>query len=212
MGVKRLSRNSGPKSAVTARPPDGLLEAVRGFGPLLQRDYWAVVRDCRGGPADVARYVSRRFEHFAPESLVVFRRRSHPGEVLEVGDELDVHILGAGHFAVRVICADAQSFTLATMTGHPEAGRITFGAYRNGRGEVIFHIRSRARSSTRARYLGFLGVGEPMQTTVWTDFVNRVAVAVGGGVRGWIHATTARAEDEPEERARSTPTFFARGN
>ena len=127
-------------------------------------------------------------------------------------DVLDVHIKGAGHFGVRVLHADAQSLTLGTLLGHPEAGRITFGAYRNERGDVIFHIRSRARAGTRLRYLGFVSAGEAMQTRCWTDYVNRVAVAYGEGVLGWIHAQTRVCDDEPEEEATGAPTYQALGD
>ncbi len=184
--------------------------ARTGFGPLLQRDYWGVIRACRLGPSQVMAVVERHFERFVPEELVVFRR-ARAGPRLEPGDRLDLRIAGAGAAAVAVVHKDAQSLTLATLRGHPEAGRITFGAYRNRRGDVVFHIRSRARSSSRLRLLGFLGAGEPMQTRSWVDFVNRVAALTGGGVLGWIHAETRRLQDEPDEVVRAAPTFRAQG-
>ncbi|HEY3449972.1 MAG TPA: DUF1990 family protein [Myxococcales bacterium] len=188
-----------------------LAVARGGFGPLLQRDYWAVLRGCRLRPSQVMALIERHFERFAPEELVVFQR-ARAGPRLEPGDRLDLRIVGAGRAAVQVVHEDAQSFTLATLRGHPEAGRITFGAYRNRRGDVVFHIRSRARAASRSRYLGFRGAGEPMQTRCWVDFVNRVAAATGQGVLGWIHAETTRFEDEPEEIVRSAPTYLARGD
>ncbi len=181
-----------------------------GFGPLLQRDYWAVVDRCRASPAQVVAYVERFFERLVSRDLVVFER-ARRSDTLEVGDRLDLRIPGAGKAAVRVVHRDAQSFTLATLRGHPESGRITFGAYRNRRGDVVFHVRSRARSASRSRYLGFLGPGEPMQTRAWIGLVNRVAVGTGRGVLGWIHAETRRMEDEPEEASSQAPTYLARG-
>lgn len=190
-----------------------LFTAVSGVGPLLERDYWAIIRDCRLSPRDVASNVSCYFEAFAPKSLVVFKRREREcGAPLRIGDELDVHIKGAGHFGVRVIHTNAQSLTVATLKGHPEAGRITFGAYRNGRGDVVFHIRSRARSSSRSRYYGFVSAGEAMQTRCWTDYVNRVAEAYGRGVVGWIYAETRICEDEPDTSVTTEPTYLARGD
>ncbi|MGC4117678.1 MAG: DUF1990 family protein [Myxococcales bacterium] len=185
--------------------------ARSGFGPLLQRDYWAVVRGCRLKPSQVMELIERHFERFAPAELVVFER-ARAGPHLEVGDRLDLRIVGAGAAAVRVVHKDAQSLTLATLRGHPEAGRITFGAYRNRRGDLVFHIRSRARSASSSRYLGFRGAGEPMQTRCWVDFVNRVAALVGQGVLGWIHVETTRFGDEPQEVACSAPTYLARGD
>lgn len=207
------------RARAAAKRTTRLALADGGVGPLLQRDYWAVIRDCRGSPEDVMAYVSRHFERFAPREFVNFEREKAPnepaptpGEPLEPGTVLKVHIVAAGDFRVRVTHRDSQSLTLATVKGHPEAGRITFGAYRNAHDDVIFHIRSRARSGSRKHYLGFLGVGESMQTTVWTDFVNRVAACTGDGVRGWIYANTAECADEPPDEQRVTPTFEARGN
>lgn len=200
------------RPGLASRQHRELATARLGQGPLLQRDYWAVIDRCRLGPRQVMELVARHFPAFAPEELVVFTRGGDEREPLRLGEVLGVHIVGAGDFEVRVIHLDPQSLTVATVTGHPEAGRITFGAYRNRRGDVIFHIRSRARSSTWARYFGFRSAGEVMQTSCWTDFVNRVAVATGRGVLGHIHATTCTCSDEEEGQVRSRPTFLARGD
>lgn len=188
-----------------------LILADRGVGPLLARDYWAVIRDAQASPKEILSCLRRHFAAFAPDELVVFTRRGTLGEPLSVGDELDVKIRGAGDFFVKVIHVDEQSLTLSTVEGHPEAGRITFGSYRNSRGDVIFHIRSHARSSTLARRAGFLAMGEVMQTSTWTDFVNRVAMYFGEGVVGFIYAETRRAQKEPTDSQLGTPTYHAVG-
>jgi uncharacterized protein DUF1990 len=192
---------------------DGLLSAVEGAGPLLQRDYWALIDSCTCSPSELMELVASRFAEFAPEELVVFSHEDGRDAPLERGDELRVGIRGAGTFHVRIIHRDRQSLTMATRPGHPEAGRITFGAYRNARGDVIFHIRSRARSGSRVKYLGFRTGGEAMQTNTWTDFVNTVALTVGEGVIGFIHAETTVMEKEHEsaDDVRG-PTFLARGD
>lgn len=155
--------------------------------------------------------VSARFKEFAPEELVVFDRSDGKDQVLEVGDELKVKIRMAVTCGVRVIHKSPNSITLATLEGHPEAGRITFGSYRNSHGDVMFHIRSRARSSEDIYYAGFLAGGEGMQATTWTDFVNRVALTTGEGVLAFIHAETIEIEDEEDAKAQG-PTFDAQGN
>ena len=186
--------------------------STTGAGPLLQRDYWAVVADCRLSPPEVVTFVRRRFPDFPPRELVVFHRADDSDEPLEVDDELEIDIRMAGRTAVRVVHTNANSFTLATLEGHPEAGRITFGAYRSLRGDVIFHIRSRARSSSSSRYAGFLAAGEPMQTNTWTDFVDRLAHTVGSGVIGAIHVDTADMRIEETEDDVHTPTYLATGD
>ena len=190
---------------------DAVTPASEGSGPLLQRDYWAVIRDCTLRPSELAARVAREFERFPPEELVRFERAAEPGRALQVGDELHIEIRMAGACDVRVVHADACSLTLATLEGHPEAGRITFGAYRSDAGDVVFHIRSRARSSNAAKYLGFLMMGEAMQTNTWVDFVNAVANQCGGGVAGEITTCTEEIEDESDEAA-TLPTYLARAD
>lgn len=191
---------------------DALQPASSGVGPLMQRDYWAVIDQCRVRPTEVVRCVASRFPQLPPEDVVVFE---HPGgdpAVLEVGDELDIKIRLSGEARVRVVHTSPCSLTLATLEGHPEAGRITFGAYRNPDGDVVFHIRSRARSSSLFTLLGFLAGGNPMQTATWTDFVANVAATCGRGVKGHIRAETRHLSEqdvEPADEAMDAPTFVA---
>ena len=189
-----------------------LMPATAGTGPLLQRDYWAVIAGSRVGPRELIALLSEKFEEFPPPSLVEFRKAEGCTGPLDVGDELDIDIRMAGSCAVRVVHRDANSLTLGTLDGHPEAGRITFGAYRNERGDVVFHIRSRARASGLTRYLEFLAGGDPMQTNTWVDFINAVAMTVGSGVVESIHVEQSEVEDEAADEDQSSPTFIAQGD
>jgi hypothetical protein len=197
---------------LSPRTESGLQPAALGAGPLYQRDYWAVIDRCRSRPSEVIALVADRFTEFPSPDTVEFRRVGAASAPLDVGDELDIAIRMAGTCRVRVIHKDACSFTLGTLEGHPEAGRITFGAYRNDRGDVVFHIRSRARSGSLPHYLGFLTGGDPMQTTTWTDFVNTVALTCGDGVVGFVHAETVELEPadiDGGDEAMNGPTFVA---
>ena len=190
---------------------DGLMPATRGYGRLLQRDYWALIAGCKLSPPALMEAIAARFCELPPADLVRFSRTGDSGQ-LAVGEVIDIRIRLAGACRVRVVHRDAQSLTLATLAGHPEAGRITFGAYRNRVGRVVFHIRSRARSSTEARYLGFMTAGEPMQTSTWTDFVAAVALTFGDGVDGAVHVETTTIADEGDAPpVLCSPTFIARG-
>lgn len=188
-----------------------LLPAHQGVGPLYQRDYWAVIDGCTARPSQIADDIARRFPQYPPPELVSFAVAGETPGPLCVGDELVVTLRLAGTCRVRVVNRAPQSLTLATLCGHPEAGRITFGAYRNTAGQVIFHIRSRARSSSQQKYLGFLTAGEPMQTNTWTDFVKAVALTFGQGVEGDVHAEAQVIDEEPASSA-CTPTYRAEGD
>jgi hypothetical protein len=197
-------------SAQDAR--DELQPASTGVGPLMQRDYWAVIARSRCRPTQVMALVASRFPELPPPDVVVFERDRDGDNSLDIGDELNIQIRLAGPARVRVVHTCPCSITFATLAGHPEAGRITFGSYRNADGDVIFHIRSRARSSSLFNYLGFLAGGDPMQTTTWTDFVNNVAVTCGNGVAGEVHAETHTIDAdqvEPADDTMDAPTFVA---
>lgn len=190
---------------------DDLSRAAEGRGPLLQRDYWAVVAGCASAPSEVGALLAERFPAFAPEHIARFDRAPGHTGPLEEGEELRVHIRMAGEFGVRVLHRDACSLTLGTVLGHPEAGRITFGAYRNDDGDIVIHIRSRARASSGRRFAEYLAVGEAMQTTMWADYISAVAGTIGEGVRGAIQVETQRIEDEPEANTYG-PTYRAAGD
>lgn len=195
-------------------PAADVQPASSGAGPLLERDYWAVIENAHSTPAEVMEQVQSRFCAFPPTEVVTFERTGDPTR-LDVGDEMDISIRLAGACRVRVVHRDTCSLTLATLQGHPEAGRITFGAYRDEAGDVIFQIRSRARSSSLVTYIGFLFGGDPMQTSTWTAFIDNVAKACGQGVRGEVRAATRPVPDEEwleSDHTMEGPTFIATGD
>lgn len=199
---------------VASHPPPRQA-ATAGAGPLLQRDYWAVIKDPTCSPSAIAALIVRKFPEFAPAHLAAFTAPNGDDVDLELGDVLDIHIALAGDCKVEVLHRNPQSVTLGTCAGHPEAGRITFGAYKNALGDVLFHIRSIARSSTAANYVGFLGIGEAMQTETWAAFINNVATTVGRGVAGAIQVSTETLTEEAENteaEARCLPTYLAQGD
>ncbi len=197
----------------TRAAPGDLNPASEGKGPLLQRDYWAVFEDCPLRPQQLAKLVTERFCELPPPEIVRFEP-PEGGLALEVGHRMGIDIRGAGPCAVRVVHRDANSITLLTLTDHPEAGRITFGAYPNEEGDVIFHIRSRARASSKRRFAEFLAVGDAMQASTWTEYINRLAAVIGCGIRGEIHADTEEVEPTNADSwaGLHEPTFLARGN
>lgn len=188
-----------------------LRPASEGSGDLLQRDYWAVLNEPKLSLRGIAQALFEHFERFAPPALVRFHRAEGTDQALRPGDLLHVEISLAGSFAVRVVHRTSLSLTLATLEGHPEAGRITFGVYPNAEGDIVFHIRSRARSGSPRFALGFPSTGEPMQTNTWTGYIDRVAAVVARGVRDVIHVETKRVEETEADRTADAlePTFRA---
>lgn len=174
--------------------------AADGIGPLLERDYSAVIVGASCMPEDVARMIRRRFVDFAPAETAAFERDDREEDMLEPGDELSICIALAGRCKVRVDGVDERSLTLRTLRGHPEAGRITFSADRDERGRLVFRICSRARASGVVPFLGFLVLGKQMQARCWIRFIKHVAEACGGQIEGRIRVETRRVDEEPADR------------
>ena len=186
--------------------PDELSPATGGAGPLLQRDYWAILTDCALAPAGLMAHVKSHFCELPPASLVQFAA----ADGVRHGAVLDIRIAPAQSCHVRVLHEDDLSLTLGTLAGHPEAGRITFGAYRNDARDVIFHIRSRARSASILTRMGFLAIGDAMQTNTWVDFIDNTAIAVGAHIPAGIRAETKEVDECAEDgEPLQSPTFLA---
>ena len=103
-----------------------------------------------------------------------------------------------------------------TRTAHCCAGmmRISSSASRTSpAGAVIFHIRSRARSTTALQRLGFLAIGDAMQTNTWADFIRNAATSVGAQIADVIHADTLQVDEVPQDNEPlQSPTFVAAGD
>jgi hypothetical protein len=185
--------------------------AVEGSGPLLQRDYWAALRGVDRTPEEVADVLRRRFVEFAPPETAAFRCNAQTGQPLKPGDEMEIRITLLGRCDVRVVHEDACSLTLRTLKGHPEAGRITFAAYREG-DRLMFRIRSRTRQASLFHYLGYLVMGKQLQSRCWIKFIWRLAEILGGTVDGSVHVKTQTVKDRPADwGAADTPTFACGG-
>ena len=180
-----------------ARPDErGVVYASQGFGPLLMRDYFAVIEGADCSPEQIGEMMRTRFEEFAPEETAAFRC----GGQLDVGDEIDIRLALLGGCRVRVVHVDRCSLTLRTMKGHPEAGRITFGGGRDEQGRPTFRIRSRTRANGLVNLTGFLVMGKQMQARCWINFVGNVAEACGGRVDRAVKVRTTTVEEEPADR------------
>lgn len=193
----------------TATEACQVVYASEGTGPLLERVYMAVVEGTGITPEVLARAVRERFERFAPSETACFRRPDREPGPLDVGDEMAIKIALLGDCRVRVVHVDERSVTLRTLKGHPEAGRITFGAYRDDKGRPAFRILSRTRASGLTSYLGYLVLGKQMQSRCWIRFVDRVVTDCGGRVAGGrVRVRTRKVGAEPADApGADAPTF-----
>lgn len=187
-----------------------LKHASEGAGPLLQRDYWAVIEGSRRTPEELMQVVAADFARFGPEEVVCFSRPEGATAPLTEGDSLHVHIKGGGHCDVQILHSDLLSLTLSTVEGHPEAGRITFSAACNSDGNLEFHIRSRARAADLLHWVGWMLFGKHVQKRCWEGFIQRVADDAGGQIVGEISEETREVEETAADRGQiAAPTLCA---
>lgn len=207
--VSRTESETGTKERSGACQ-EGLeaVPAAAGAGPLLERDYSAAIVGTRFSPEQMGALIREHFVEFAPPETASFRCEGDEKRPLEVGDEMNIRITLRGHCKVRVVHHDTRSMTLCTLEGHPEAGRISFGACRDADGRLMFRILSRTRASGMLNYLGYLFIGKQMQSRCWIRFIDRVASKCGGRVDGRIRVRTRKVAEEPGDRDEcDTPTF-----
>jgi hypothetical protein len=179
-----------------------------GAGPLLQRDYVIVLEGSRCAPEGVVAKIKADFPAFSPAELARFTRPPGATGPLDRGDTMRVHIRGTGDHRVKVTHRDSQSLTLRTLDGHPEAGRITFGAYLDEAGRLVCRIRSRARERDGLIFAGYITVGIFGQGRVWTTFLERLAACCGGRILGRVTTSTDEVDDFPEDEGTpEAPTF-----
>jgi hypothetical protein len=184
--------------------------AAEGAGPLYQRDYVGVIVDAGCTPEEVLRMLREEFPRFSDPQLAEFQREEPADRPLEIGDDMTVYIRAAGYSGVRITHMDARSLTMRTLDDHPEAGRITFGAYYDEQGRLNFRIRSRARAIDALHFIGWQLMGRHIQVQIWKEFVRRVAAGCGGRLLDDVQVETQTIEETPaDEGALETPTFVA---
>jgi hypothetical protein len=170
---------------------DRLQPLAAGSGQLLHRKYGVRIVGSAMTPADLIDFVSRRLNQASPE-MAVFRKTRGRGGALRQGDEFVVRMPGPWDGPVRVVHRDDNSFRLATLSGHLEAGEIDFRAEPDGGGALHFQIESWARAGDPLSALLYnkLRLAKEIQLNMWTHFCLRTAALSGGRPQGGITIRT----------------------
>ncbi len=179
---------TGVDDTEVQRPQDGT-------GPLFHRRYITRIRDADvSAPALVAQ-LKTNLNQAAPTKFARFQRVLGDDARLRVGDEYVVRMPGPWDGPVRVIADDEQSFRLATLQGHLEAGQIEFRA-RAEDDSIVFEIESWARSGNRLCHLLYdkLRMAKEVQLHMWTSFLEGVTALAGGSMSGGVTIDTQRIE------------------
>jgi hypothetical protein len=161
-----------------------------GVGPLLHRSYAVRIDGSRLAPAALIDVLAARLNQASPE-MAVFHKTRGAQNALRQGDEFVVRMPGPWDGPVRVVRRDANSFRLATLDGHLEAGEIEFRAVPDG-DALRFEIESWARAGDRLSALLYnrLRLAKEIQLNMWSHFCIRAAALAGGRPKGGITIRT----------------------
>jgi len=177
-------------SPVDNVPEDGLQPLAAGVGPLLHRSYAVRIVRSAMSPAALIDLVAANLDRASPE-MAVFRKTGGASDQLRRGDEFVVRMPGPWDGPVRVVRREADSFRLATLDGHLEAGEIEFRAA-GAQDALSFEIESWARAGDRLAALLYnkLRLAKEIQLTMWSHFCVRVAALAGGRPQGGVTIRT----------------------
>jgi hypothetical protein len=175
---------------------DEVQPAEAGYGPLFHRHYRTRIRDTGYSPEELVAAVAADIDKVAPTTFSSFQKVKGGAGPIRPGEELTVRMAGPWDGPVRVVDVSPESFWLATLDGHLEAGQIVFRARRED-GLIVFEIESWARSRDRLVNLTYtkLRMAKEIQLHMWTSFLEGVVKLSGGRMTGGIDIETRRVDE-----------------
>jgi anti-anti-sigma factor len=176
--VERLNISEKPAGASTLNVHGRrLFGPLQGFGQLWQKTYRIGLRDNKLTPQQVIATWKQSVpklkppkKHFYPSSLGIT-----PNALVLIDAQTPGGPLSTG---VMVLYAGAESFTLMTPAGHPEAGWVTFSSYVE-EGCTFAQVQVMARAGDPLYELAFVLVGSKLQDEIWTHVLKELAGHLG---------------------------------
>ncbi len=154
-----------------------LFGPVQGFGQLWQKTYRMGLRDTKLTPQEVIATWKQNVpklkppkKRFYPSSLGIT-----PNALVLIDAQTPGGPLSTG---MMVLYAGAESFTLMTPAGHPEAGWVKLSSYVE-EGCTFAQVQVLARAGDPLYELAFRLVGSQMQDEIWTHVLTALAAHLG---------------------------------
>jgi Domain of unknown function (DUF1990) len=185
---------------VEGAPAGGLQPLAAGVGPMLHRTYAVRITGSDMKPEALVDLVAGHLNQASPEMAVFRKTRGVDDDQLRRDEEFVVRMPGPWDGPVRVVRREPDSFRLATMEGHLEAGEIEFRAA--GDGDALrFEIESWARAGDKLSALLYnrLRLAKEIQLNMWSHFCLRAAALAGGRPRGGVTIRTRWVDWPPPE-------------
>lgn len=164
-----------------------LFGPLQGFGQMWQKTYRIALRKRELTPQQVIATWKENVPRLKPP-----QKRFYPSSLGIAPNELvliDAQTVGGPiSTGVMVLYAGAESFTLMTPAGHPEAGWVTFSSYVED-GYTFAQVQVLARASDPLYELGFRLAGSKLQDQIWTHVLRELAALLGTSGDVQIHKT-----------------------
>ena len=158
---------------------DGLrtVSPVNGFGQLWQKTYRLYINASNITPEHVVETLKQNFPSFQPSFNHFFPSAAgiKPGEIVLIDSITPGGPVSTG---VMIMYADDLSFTFSTPQGHPEAGWVTFSAFKVDSATVV-QIYGLTRSNDPIFEAAFHLVGSKIQIRIWTHVLRSLAAFLG---------------------------------
>jgi uncharacterized protein (UPF0548 family) len=202
------SSADGPPALPAGADREELQPPSDGAGPLLHRIYRTRIAGARITAQELMKRIMADLDEVAPTEFASFQKVEGDEGGMAVGDEHVVRMPGPWDGPVRVVAAEQDTFRLATLEGHLEAGQIEFRVSPDRDG-LEFSIESWARSGDRLSDLLYshVRISKEVQLHMWTSTLEKVVKLAGGQMRGGITVITRRVDpdvDEPDDEAGGT--------
>lgn len=172
--VDRLKVEGFPKDVLSLNVEGRKLAGpFQGFGQLWHKTFRIRLDDPELTPTEVVQIWKQNLPKFKPAEKRFYTSPAgvKPGEIILINARTQGGPISTG---VMVLYSGDNSFTLITPEGHPEAGWVTFSAYKDGQ-DTILQVDVLARSSDPLYELAFRLVGSRVQDRIWTYVLTSLA-------------------------------------
>ncbi len=154
-----------------------LFGPLQGFGQLWQKTYRIALRNTNLTPQEVIAAWKLSVPKLKPPKKLFYPASVGitPNALVLIDAQTPGGPISTG---VMVLYAGAESFTLMTPAGHPEAGWVTFSSYVE-EGFTFAQVQVLARAGDPLYELAFRLAGSKLQDGIWTYVLTALAEQLG---------------------------------
>jgi anti-anti-sigma factor len=154
-----------------------LFGPLQGFGQLWLKTYRIGLRNSTLTPEHVIAVWKQNVPRLKPGQKRFYPSAAGimPSELVLIDAETPGGPISTG---VMVLYAGAESFTLMTPAGHPEAGWVTFSSFVED-GCTFAQVQVMARAGDPLYELAFRVAGSKLQDEIWTHVLTALAAKLG---------------------------------